>query len=295
MVSAKIPSSLKIFSTEKAAGYKIAGHPEHPMLVLKTLDHLKKSLPTSSFEEPQAASLESIERVHGADLIDAVSREAFLDPDTPGAPGIFACSLLSAGAAAQAARESLGGAPVFSLMRPPGHHATPDQGMGFCYFNSMAVAIQDLIHSGLARKIAVMDLDCHHGNGTEAFCFGKNEFLYVSLHQSPAYPGTGLSSSGNCLNYPLPPGTRAVDYFTVLEKAMGKVRDFKPDLIGLSMGFDTYEKDPLTQFGLKKIDYESLGQKMRELRLPQFALLEGGYHSDLPELVETFLTGWERA
>jgi acetoin utilization deacetylase AcuC-like enzyme len=292
MATAKTPAALRIISTEKAAGYKIAGHPEHPMRVLKTLGHLKSILPPDNFEEPEPAPLESVKSVHGAALIEAVSQEVFIDPDTPGAPGIFACSLLSAGAALQAAAESLQGKRVFSLMRPPGHHASPDQGMGFCYFNSMAIAVQNLIQSGLARKIAILDLDCHHGNGTEAFCFGKNGFLYLSLHQFPAYPGTGAKSFANCLNYPLPPGTVAMDYLPVLEKALSKIRDFKPDLIGVSMGFDTYEKDPLTQFGLKKQDYKILGQKLKELDLPQFTLLEGGYHSDLPELVEGFLTGW---
>jgi acetoin utilization deacetylase AcuC-like enzyme len=295
LAAAKAPVSLKIISTEKAAGYKIAGHPEHPMRVLKTLGHLKSILPASSFEEPEPAPLEAIRRVHSAGLLDTVSKEGFLDPDTPGAPGVFACSLLSAGAALRAARESLKGSAVFSLMRPPGHHATPDQGMGFCYFNSMAIAVQDLLQSGSAKKIAVVDLDCHHGNGTEAFCFGKGELLYVSLHQFPAYPGTGGQSFGNCLNYPLPPGTGAVDYFKVLEKALAQVRDFKPELIGLSMGFDTYEKDPLTQFGLKMADYQTLGRTLKTMNLPQFALLEGGYHSDLPGLVEAFLTGWDGA
>jgi acetoin utilization deacetylase AcuC-like enzyme len=291
MAANPVPS-LRILSTEKAAGYKILGHPEHPMRVLKTLEHLKKILPAGIFEEPAPADLDLIRRVHAAPLVEAVQAEEFLDPDTPGAPGTYAASLLSAGAALQAARDCLKGGLVFSLMRPPGHHATPARGMGFCYFNSMAVALQGLSDLKLARKIAVLDLDCHHGNGTEAFCFGKDSFLYVSLHQSPAYPGTGQQSFGNCLNYPLAPETGEGDYFPVLEKALQKVRDFKPDLIGISMGFDTYEKDPLTQFGLKVPDYRTLGRMMKEMKMPQFALLEGGYHGDLPLLVETFLTGW---
>ena len=291
-MAANPAASLKILSTEKAAGYQIPGHPEHPQRILKTLEHLKKILPAGVFEEPVPADLNLIRKVHAAPLVEKVQAEAFLDPDTPGAPGVYLTSLLSAGAARQAARDCLAGDPVFSLMRPPGHHASPGQGMGFCYFNSMAVVLQDLTDSGLARKIAVLDLDCHHGNGTEAFCFGKDSFLYVSLHQFPAYPGTGQKSFGNCLNYPLEPGTREGGYFPVLEKALQKVRDFKPDLLGLSMGFDTYEKDPLTQFGLKSPDYEKMGRMVRDMELPQFALLEGGYHSDLPLLVETFLTGW---
>jgi acetoin utilization deacetylase AcuC-like enzyme len=286
------PGNLKILSTEKAGAYKIAGHPEHPSRVLRTLEHLKRNLASSVFEEPSPASLVKIAAVHDQALIEAVGRESFLDPDTPGAAGIYACSLLSAGSALQAARQSLAGIQVFSLMRPPGHHATPDRGMGFCYFNSMAVAIQDMVVQGLVRRVAVLDLDCHHGNGTEAFCFGKPEFLYISLHQFPAYPGTGSQSSANCLNYPLPPDTKEGEYFPVLEKALNQIRDFKPDLIGISMGFDTYYQDPLTQFGLIRPDYQNMARMVRDLNIPQFALLEGGYHSDLPFLVEEFLRGW---
>jgi len=284
--------NLKILSSEKAGAYRVAGHPEHPFRILRTLEFLRKNLAPSVFAEPEPAPLEKITAVHSPELAAAVGREEFLDPDTPGAPGIYACSLLSAGSALQAARESLEGGRVFSLMRPPGHHATPDRGMGFCYFNSMAVAVQDMVSRGLAKRVAVLDLDCHHGNGTEAFCFGKSQFLYVSLHQFPAYPGTGRQSFANCLNYPLAPGTKEGEYFPALEQALGRVRDFKPDLIGISIGFDTYHQDPLTQFGLVRPDYQTMGRMVRELEIPQFALLEGGYHGDLPFLVEAFLTGW---
>ena len=284
--------SLKILSTPKAGAYDIPGHPEHAGRVLRSLDHLKTLWTPETFQEPSPAALDKIRAVHGDRLVHLVEQEGFFDPDTPGAPGIFACSLLSAGSAVQAASESLEGRLVFSLMRPPGHHATPQQAMGFCYFNSMAVAIQDVVTQGKAKRVAVLDLDCHHGNGTEDFCLGKEEFMYVSLHQFPAYPGTGRQSKGNCVNYPLAPGTEEGDYFPALESALKKIGDFKPDLLGLSMGFDTYEKDPLTQFGLAKKDYRKIGQWIKEFKLPAFALLEGGYHDDLPFLIEEFLAGW---
>src|SRR5579871_119967 len=211
-----LKNSLKILSTVKAGGYDIPGHPEHPLRVLRSLEHLKAILPASAFEEPSAAPLEKIRAVHTEAVVKVVQKEGYFDPDTPGAPGVLECSLLSAGAALQAAAESLGGTKVFSLMRPPGHHATPGSGMGFCYFNSMAVAIQDLIQQKLARRVAVLDLDCHHGNGTEDFCLGKEGLMYVSLHQFPAYPGTGRQSRANCVNYPLPPGTEEGDYFPAM-------------------------------------------------------------------------------
>lgn len=238
--------------------------------------------------------MEKIRAVHAEELVHTVQEEGFLDPDTPGAPGIYACSLLSAGAALQAGEEAMKGNQAFSLMRPPGHHATPVRGMGFCYFNSMAVAVQDLVGNGKAKKAAVLDLDCHHGNGTEEFCLEREGFLYASLHQFPAYPGTGRQSRGNCLNYPLPPGTKEGDYFSALEGALKKIREFKPSVVGVSMGFDTYEKDPLTQFGLVKKDYRKIGKTLKEMGVPVFTLLEGGYHDDLPFLIEEFLAGWNQ-
>jgi len=284
-------NKLKIFST-KAGFYEIPGHPEHPMRVLDSLKHLQSCLPASVFEEPAAIFLGKVQAVHSELVVQTVQNEGFIDPDTPGAKGIYQASLLSAGSALRAAEESFQGITAFSLMRPPGHHATPGQSMGFCYFNSMAIAINDLIHSRKAKKIAIFDLDCHHGNGTEAFCLGKPEYLYVSLHQAPAYPGTGLSSRDNCLNYPLPPGTKEGVYFPAMESAMEKIRAFKPDLVGVSMGFDTYELDPLTQFGLKQQDYLRIGQMLKSMNLPMFTLLEGGYDQDLPILIENYLKGW---
>lgn len=285
-------NKLKIISTVVAGKYDIPGHPEHPLRILRSLKHLKSNLSADSFQEPTPAPLEKIKAVHSGDMIEVVKREGFFDPDTPGSPGVWECSLLSAGAALQAAEESLKGGKVFSLMRPPGHHATPERGMGFCYFNSMAVAIQDITQRKLAKKIAVFDLDCHHGNGTENFCMGKEPFLYVSLHQFPAYPGTGRQSRANCLNYPLAPGTDEGEYFPAMEDAMKRITEFKPDLVGISMGFDTYEQDPLTQFGLTAKDYKKIGQWLKDFKYPMFALLEGGYHDDLPFLIEEFLTGW---
>ncbi|HTA76246.1 MAG TPA: histone deacetylase [bacterium] len=285
-------SNLKVLSSVHSGFYEVPGHPEHPMRVKESLKHLQTHLPNSIFEEPLPAPLEKIQVVHSPRVIQAVQNESFIDMDTPGAPGIYQASLLSAGSAIQASREALLGIPVFSLMRPPGHHATPDQSMGFCYFNSMAVAVNDLIKSGRAKRVAIFDLDCHHGNGTEAFCLGKPEYLYVSLHQGSGYPGTGLVSKDNSINYPLPIGTKEGVYFPAMESAMEKIRLFKPDVVGVSMGFDTYEHDPLTEFGLKQADYLRMGKMLQSMNVPMFALLEGGYDKDLPILIEKFLIGW---
>ena len=283
---------LKILSTPKVGKYDIPGHPEHPLRVLRSLEHLKSILPKPVFHEPKPVQLDQVHAVHHKAMIEQVEKEGYFDPDTPGAPGVWESSLLAAGAAVQAAEEALGGQKVFSLMRPPGHHATPDSGMGFCYLNSMSVAIEDQVRTKRAQRVAVLDLDCHHGNGTEDFCFGRDPFLYASLHQFPAYPGTGRQSRGNCANYPLPPGTTERDYFQTLDSALKRIAEFQPNLLGISMGFDTYEKDPLTQFGLTKKDYRRIGKTLKDFDRPTFALLEGGYHDDLPVLIEEFLMGW---
>jgi len=287
-----MPPKLLVVTTEACGDYEVPGHPEHPQRVLATLKHLRGFLPDELFVEPKNAVKEDILSVHRQSVWDMVEREEYLDPDTPGAEGIFPAALASAGAAIDAGRAAIDGRAAFSLMRPPGHHATPASGMGFCYFNSIAVAAQHLVTSARANRVAILDLDCHHGNGTEAFCLGRPAFLYTSLHQFPCYPGTGSKSTDNCLNWPLAPGTREGDYFPALDHALDRIRKFQPDLVGVSMGFDTYEHDPLTQFGLKRRDYFKIGKAVQSIDIPTFGILEGGYHDDLPVLIEEYLAGW---
>jgi len=284
-------NKLAILTSLQSTQYHIPGHPEHPNRILRSLNHLQKILAPDLFLEPSPIPLSDVEAVHGKGQIEHVRRELPLDQDTPGVKGIYEASLLSAGAAYGAALLALEGRIPFSLMRPPGHHATPRESMGFCYFNSMAVTLNKLVAEGKIRRAAVLDLDCHHGNGTEEFCFKKDPFLCISLHQYPCYPGTGLESLGNCRNYPLAPQTREGVYFPVMEKAMEEIRRFKPDLVGVSMGFDTYEQDPLTDFGLTQKDYYVMGKAVSTLGFPVFSLLEGGYHRDMPVLIEEYLAG----
>ncbi len=284
---------LKIIAPEKDCRYEVPGHPENVQRLEASLRHLKNLYPPETFLEPKSTVDDDILLVHRPALLSAVKSGEVLDPDTPGIPEIYAAALLSAGSAIQAAELCLPGPRVFDLIRPPGHHATPEQGMGFCYFNSVAIACQSLVKRSLAEKVAVLDIDCHHGNGTEAFFKGKASFLYVSLHQSPCYPGTGLASSGNSLNFPMPPGTEGPEFREALDQGLAAIRKFKPDLLGISAGFDTYVKDPLTQFGLQIPDYRLIGKDISEgVDVPQFAFLEGGYHEDLPRLIAQFLAGW---
>ena len=144
-------------------------------------------------------------------------------------------------------RSAVAGETAFSLMRPPGHHATRTRVMGFCYFNNIAIASARFLADHPSKRIAIVDIDCHHGNGTEDFALGRDRIFYASLHQSPLYPGTGLESPMNCLNFPLPPFTEETPYLAALETACERIREFNPDILGVSAGFDTYEEDPLTQ------------------------------------------------
>lgn len=205
-------------------------------------------------------------------------------------PNIFHFAILSAGSAIEAALYSLDGEKTFSLMRPPGHHAMKDNLGGFCYFNNIAIAIMRV--SRKVDKVAIVDLDCHHGNGTEDIFLGKKEIIYVSLHQSPLYPGTGLSSQKNCFNYPLAANTGAPLYLKTLDKALENVLKFNPDLIAASMGFDTYKLDPIAGLSLEKDTYKQIGKMLSDLDRPLFSVLEGGYNTkDMPECVYQFLEG----
>ena len=225
---------------------------------------------------------------HLADVRAAV--EDF-DLDTPAYPRIYDHAAQAAGAAANVAREALRGNPAFSLMRPPGHHATRDQAMGFCYLNSIAIAVLQALDGG-ASKVAVYDFDVHHGNGTEAILLNQPRASFFSIHQHPCYPGTGSRNVGNnCFNYPVAPHTGRKEYRSVLAQALEDLKTSKPDLIALSAGFDAYSRDPLAQETLEAEDYYWIGKSIGKLAIPVFAVLEGGYSKDLPDLILAFLKG----
>jgi len=161
--------------------------------------------------------------------------------------------------------------------------------MGFCYLNNIAIAVMKQLKK--KKRIAILDIDCHHGNGTEEIFAYHDRVLYCSLHQSPLYPGTGLSSHDNVFNFPLPPGTGGEEYLATLDQALERIGDFQPELLAVSAGFDTYQGDPLTALRLEIDDYYRIGRRIQALNLPAFSVLEGGYSSDLPKLVAAYLKG----
>jgi len=280
---------VKIFFSNKCLEYSQAGHPESPNRVRATYHYLKEK----GFEliEPAPCDDKDILLAHASELLDEVKKGNFFDMDTPALPNIYEYARLAAGSAINAASLSLKGEKTFSLMRPPGHHAARRHLGGFCYFNNIAIASLNIKEK--IGKIAIIDFDCHHGNGTEDIFWGRKDFLYLSLHQSPLYPGTGLVSRENCINYPLPAYTTPEEYLLVFKEGIKQVSHFKPDLLAISAGFDTYKLDPITSLSLEKDTYREIGRMLSNLKKPLFAVLEGGYSRDMPECIYQFLIGLE--
>ena len=175
--------------------------------------------------------------------------------------------------------------------------------MGFCYLNNVAIAVARILtdHPDSLRKIAILDFDCHHGNGTENIFYGDERVLYASLHQSPCYPGTGLVSRKNCRNWPLPPGTEPHEFLDALDEALANLHDFRPHLLAVSAGFDAFKGDPITSMGLEIDTFHEIGARIASFcpmsktgtgALPCFLVLEGGYARDFPRCVETFVDAW---
>ena len=281
-----------IFHDPRSAEYAAAGHPERPARVLASAQHLRTAHPDWAWREPAEATDEMLARAHTQAHVERVraARHDF-DHDTPAYPGIFGHAARASGAAGEVARASLGGARACSLMRPPGHHATRDQAMGFCFFNHIAVAAFEALEQG-AERVAIWDFDAHHGNGTEAIVAGHERIAFASIHQFPGYPGTGIKSLGNIHNFTVRPYAQRGVHRDAVERGLRELLAFRPDLILVSAGFDAFSGDPITQMTLEAEDFATFGRWLRETGLPAGAILEGGYSDELPQLIDTFLTSW---
>lgn len=279
----------------ESASYALPGHPERPERVVFSERHLRAQHPDWRWQVAEPAIDVALLRAHSAEHLARVRSEGVgFDSDTPAYPSISTHASRAAGAALLAARHATGGqGPVFILMRPPGHHATRQEAMGFCYLNNVAVAALDALDAG-ADKVAIWDFDAHHGNGTEAIVHGVERICFASVHQFPGYPGTGAESHGNCHNFPVSPGTPAPEHMAALEQALRVLAEFRPDLLLISAGFDAYDPDPITHLRLDIPDFATLGSWTREIGIPTAAVLEGGYSDDLPLLIDAFLSEWAK-
>jgi acetoin utilization deacetylase AcuC-like enzyme len=242
------------------------GHPERPERLKAVTDSLSDAsdLELELLDAP-LAEVADLTLVHPEAyvqrLFDAapVSGRAYLDPDTALSPGSLASARRAAGAVVQAVRSVAAGdlERAFCAVRPPGHHAEPDRAMGFCLFSTVAIAARAAQLAGL-RRVAVVDFDVHHGNGTQAAFEADGDLMLASVHQSPLYPGTGAEHEtgvGNIVNRPVAPGAPRELWRRAFDKLMVEVDGFSPDLIIISAGFDAHARDPLAQQQLEHEDF----------------------------------------
>lgn len=264
--------------------------PEQPARILRSVPPLRAAHPGWTWEKPAGVTDADLLRAHDPALLARLGHGPDLDADTPHFPGIADHARRAVAAAVAAADHALAGRPAFALMRPPGHHCTRSQAMGFCYLNQIAVAALRAAAAG--RRVAVWDFDAHHGNGTEDILDGRPGLFFASVHQFPGYPGTGTRSSAHCRNYPVKPHTPRAEHLAELARSWEAVLSFQPDLVLISAGFDAYAGDPITELELARDDFAELGRWVRQGGLPAAAVLEGGYSADLPQLIDTFLSAW---
>jgi acetoin utilization deacetylase AcuC-like enzyme len=243
------------------------------------------------FVECAPATEADVLRCHTPELLEVVrTTRGFIDPDTICTDTTFDAALLAAGAAIEAVRR--GG---FALARPPGHHAERDRAMGFCLFDSIAIAARFAQAELGVGRVAIVDWDVHHGNGTQEIVGADDSILFVSLHQWPFYPGSGGpgEQGPTLVNLPLPAGTGDAGYLAAWTDVERAVTSFEPELLIVSAGFDAHEDDPLAQMHVTAGGFRELAQRASKLAPRVAAVLEGGYNlRTLPDLVGAALDGF---
>lgn len=281
-----------IFHDPRCIEYSRAGHVERPGRITKSVQLLRGRHPGWEWREPASADEVALRRAHSAEHLLAIREApADFDADCPAYPDIFSHAARTSGAAVEVARAALRGESSFSLMRPPGHHATRNRAMGFCYFNHIAIAALTALDEG-AERVAIWDFDAHHGNGTEAIVARHPQIVFASIHQLPGWPGTGAKSFDNINNFPIAPRTPRPIHMAAIEQALQTLLKFKPDLLLASAGFDAYDGDPIMEMTLQPENFATCGRWLRETGVPAGAILEGGYSDALPDLIDAFVTEW---
>ena len=279
------------------------GHPEKIDRVTVIIDNLKKlNKKNLIWKKPSKYKRELLENTHNKDYINFVEKSfpekglSFLDGDTIISPGSKEATTDAVGSIITAIDgvQNKEFHNAFCAVRPPGHHAERNKAMGFCIYNNVAVGAHYLLEKYKFNKVAIIDFDVHHGNGTQDIFYDNEKVLYISTHQYPYYPGTGDEKEkgkyNNIFNIPLPAGTTSEEYLNAYEFVLKKIKEFKPEFILLSAGFDAHKDDPLAQFELTSKDFYNLTK--RTLNLAKLycegkvvSILEGGY--DLNALQES--------
>jgi acetoin utilization deacetylase AcuC-like enzyme len=275
-------------------------HVERPDRLRAIVDRLQAENLFNDVRQPIPARLADVRRVHRPSYLDSFRRlgEGFLDPETAVHPGTWETALLAAGGVLEAARAAAAeAAPAVALVRPPGHHAGPDHGGGFCYLNNVAIAAAERAARG--GRIAILDYDAHHGNGTAEVFAADPRVLYVSTHEYGIYPGTGPAEDvgegegrGFTVNFPFGPSCGDSSFLAAQGEIIEPIVDqFGPDLILISLGIDAHYRDPLTSLALSSPGYVDLLSRAVDLARRRCSnrlaiALEGGYH--LQALSEVF-------
>ncbi len=279
------------------------GHPEKIDRVTAIIDNFKKlNNKNLIWKKPSKFKRELLENTHNKDYINFVEKSfpekglSFLDGDTIISPGSKEATTDAVGSIITAIDgvENKEFKNAFCAVRPPGHHAEKNKAMGFCIYNNVAVGAHHLLEKYKLNKVVIIDFDVHHGNGTQDIFYDNSKVLYISTHQYPYYPGSGAEQEkgkyNNILNIPLPAGTTSEKYLNAYEFVLKKVKEFKPEFILFSAGFDAHKDDPLAQFELNSKDFYDLTKRTLELSKlychgKVVSILEGGY--DLNALQES--------
>ena len=279
------------------------GHPEKIDRVTVVIDNFKKlDNKDLVWKKPSRFDRSLLEITHNSDYINFVEKSfpekglSFLDGDTIVSPGSKDATSDAVGSIITAIDgvQNKDFKNAFCAVRPPGHHAEKNKAMGFCIYNNVAVGANYLINKYKLKKIAIIDFDVHHGNGTQDIFYDNEKVLYVSTHQYPYYPGSGTNDEkgkhNNILNIPLPAGTTSEEYLNAYEFVLKKIKEFKPEFILLSAGFDAHKDDPLAQLQLESKDFYNITKRTLELSKQYcdgkvVSILEGGY--DLLALQES--------
>ncbi|HEY1778128.1 MAG TPA: histone deacetylase [Solirubrobacteraceae bacterium] len=293
-------SAAVFLSHPSSAGHDTGGHPERAARITAIERHLDER-GWFGFErrESPAVARELLERCHSPDYVAAIERFCAagggqIDADTLASAGSWEAALHSAGGAVAVVDALLeeGAATAFAAGRPPGHHALAARAMGFCLFNNVAVAALHALGDHGLQRVLILDWDVHHGNGTNDIFHSSAEVLYASIHQSPLWPGTGPASDrgsgageGFTLNMPVPPGAGDSEFCELVEAVViPRAREYRPQLILVSAGYDAHVEDPLAGCSMTEQGYATMTEALRrlsgELACPLGFVLEGGYALD---------------